>query len=82
MIREVYRYLIVGFLTTVISFLSFVLMSEVLHAEIAVCNTISWIVAVLFAFITNKKFVFQNKEKSTKKTSGAVLHYEGSITCN
>lgn len=54
MIREVYRYLIVGFLTTVISFLSFVLMSEVLYAEIAVCNTISWIVAVLFAFITNK----------------------------
>ena len=67
MIREVYRYLIIGFLTTLISFVSFTLMSEVLHAGITVCNTISWILAVSFAFVTNKTIVFDNKDKISKK---------------
>lgn len=42
-------------------------MSEVVHTGVTVSNTISWILAVLFAFVTNKTIVFQNKDKTSKK---------------
>lgn len=67
MIKEFSKYLFSGFLTTVISFSSFTLMSEVVHAGVTVSNVISWILAVLFAFVTNKSLVFQSKDKSSKK---------------
>lgn len=67
MFKEISKYLIFGFLTTVISFCSFTLMSEVFHTGVTVGNVISWILAVLFAFVTNKTIVFQNKDKKSKK---------------
>ena len=65
MFKEFSKYLIFGFLTTVISFCSFTLMSEVVHTGVTVSNAISWILAVLFAFVTNKTIVFQNKDKTS-----------------
>ena len=67
MFKEISKYLIFGFLTTVISFCSFTLMSEVVHTGVTISNVISWILAVLFAFVTNKTIVFQNKDKESKK---------------
>ena len=67
--REVIMYLIFGVLTTVIALASYyILTATVLNAENAVelqiANIISWIVGVLFAFFTNKKFVFESKNNA------------------
>lgn len=67
MFKEISKYLIFGFLTTVISFCSFTMMIEVVHTEVTVSNVISWILAVLFAFVTNRTIVFQNTDKTSKK---------------
>jgi len=63
--REVVMYLIFGALTTVVSLVIYYLCTAtVLNPENAVqlqaANVISWIGAVIFAYITNKKYVFES----------------------
>ena len=57
-------YLIFGVLTTVVSWGSyslFVLLLQGLDSVVFWANILSWVCAVLFAFITNKLWVFQSK---------------------
>lgn len=67
--KEIIMYLIFGVLTTVIALTSYyILTATILNAENAVelqiANILSWIVGVLFAFFTNKKFVFESKNNA------------------
>lgn len=62
--REIILYLIFGFLTTVISILVFALFTEIIPLDELIANIISFIIAVFFAFITNKKWVFENADKT------------------
>ena len=58
--KELLRYLIIGGLTTLISILSFHLSNQFLSWTIS--NLISWVVAVTFAFFTNKCYVFRSTD--------------------
>ncbi|MBQ2824645.1 MAG: GtrA family protein [Clostridia bacterium] len=66
--KEIIMYLIFGVLTTVVSWGSYALFEMMFKAAIidtevlvAVANVLSWVAAVLFAYITNKLFVFDSK---------------------
>ena len=61
--REVLLYLFFGGLTTVISIGSFWLCDSVLQLNEHVANAVSWVLAVLFAFVTNRLWVFQAPAK-------------------
>lgn len=70
--KEVINYLIFGVLTTVINLLAYYGLTLTildprngLHLQIA--NVTSWIVAVIFAYITNRKYVFESKNKDILK---------------
>lgn len=70
--KEVINYLIFGFLTTVICLLvyyaltlTFIDPSKAIELQIA--NIISWIVGVSFAYVTNRKYVFNSRSKNVKK---------------
>ena len=63
--REVISYLFFGGLTTVVSWGSYALFAKLFELSINVSNILSWICAVTFAYVTNKLFVFNSKEKST-----------------
>ena len=65
-LKETFNYLVVGFLTTVVSIVSYNLFRFVI-SNITVCTILSWICAVLFAYITNRIFVFNSKEKNILK---------------
>ncbi len=70
--REVISYLFFGVLTTVVNLaVKYVLLFTVLDAsnafELQVAVIISWIVACLFAYITNRKYVFESKSKQILK---------------
>lgn len=56
--KEIVLYVFFGGLTTLISILSFVLLYDILEINEHFANIISWIFAVTFAFITNRKWVF------------------------
>lgn len=64
--KEVIDYLIVGVLTTIVSITSYYLFRLVIE-NYMVCTVLSWIAAVAFAYITNRKFVFHSREKNILK---------------
>ena len=62
---ETMRYLVFGALSTVVNILVFALFNAVGCATL-VSNTIAWVVAVIFAYITNKYCVFDAKTTNKK----------------
>lgn len=56
--KEVISYLFFGVLTTVVNFVIFGLCDSL---NVLVANAIAWVGAVVFAFVTNKLFVFESK---------------------
>lgn len=70
--REIISYIFWGVMTTAVSFVTYSLFTLLFTAfldtntAVFISNTLSWVCAVLFAFITNKLWVFNSKsfEKS------------------
>ncbi|MDR1034106.1 MAG: GtrA family protein [Bifidobacteriaceae bacterium] len=60
--RMMVMYLIFGFFTAVISVFTFWVALQ-FGINVFVANIISWVIAVLFAFVTNKLYVFESKSK-------------------
>ena len=70
--EEVIKYLVIGGLTTVISLvtyylLTFSLFNPNIQLELQIANVISWVVSVLFAYVTNRKIVFSSTNKNIFK---------------
>ena len=59
-------YLFFGVLTTVVNYAVYLPCLNFLGFSAAVSNCIAWVVAVTFAFLTNKPFVFQSHDWSRK----------------
>ena len=65
--KEIINYLIAGFLTLIVSISSYALLSKILHIYYIISNIISWILAVLFAYYVNRKFVFKSTSMKREK---------------
>lgn len=63
--KEIIMYLVFGVLTTLVNIVSFYIMDKC-NINLYVNNTIAWILSVLFAYITNKLFVFESKSLEPK----------------
>lgn len=62
--KELILYLIFGVLTTAVSFAVQWIFKDIIILPYAwITTAIAWFTSVLFAFITNKLIVFENKEK-------------------
>ncbi len=59
--REPVNYLIFGGLTTLMNLVCYALAVGPLGMEVTPGNLLSWFVAVTFAFVTNKQWVFASK---------------------
>ncbi|MBQ8574940.1 MAG: GtrA family protein [Clostridia bacterium] len=57
--KEVFSYLFFGVMTTVVNLLVLALCNR--FVDIMVSNIIAWVAAVIFAYVTNKLFVFESK---------------------
>lgn len=62
--KEMFLYLLFGVLTTVVNLIVFSLGNKLF--DVLVSNIIAWIAAVVFAFVTNKLFVFDSKSWAPK----------------
>ena len=63
---EVLLYLVFGLLTTVVNFLVYFPLHNGTTMLAAFANAIAWCAAVIFAFLTNKPFVFKSKDWSRR----------------
>jgi putative flippase GtrA len=76
--KEIINYLIVGVLTTIVSLgvyygsvLTFLNPDNSLQLQIA--NVLSWVAGVIFAYFTNRKFVFESKAENKLKEAGSFV---------
>lgn len=64
--EEIINYLIFGVLTMIVSIASYLIFANTIFSsksdlDIQIANVLSWICAVTFAYITNRKYVFKSK---------------------
>ncbi len=60
--KSTISYLIFGLLTTVVNIVTYAFLASFLNVDYKLATTVAWILSILFAFITNKLFVFNSKE--------------------
>ena len=63
---DVLAYLIFGVLTTVANYLVYLPLYNGAGLSATASNAVAWVVAVAFAFLTNKPFVFKSHDWSAK----------------
>lgn len=64
--REPLNYLFFGVLTTLVNYAVYLPCYNLLHLSASVSNLIAWVFAVVFAYLTNKPFVFESHDWSVK----------------
>lgn len=75
--REVFFYLVFGVLTTVVNIVAFAILSRVLSVGTVASNIIAWFLSVLFAYVTNRKWVFDTRGNSVLRE--ATTFFTGRI---
>lgn len=78
--REIFWYFVFGVLTTIVNLIAFTVLREAFKVKwpvtigkwsfdlfVTFINAIAWVVAVVFAYVTNKLFVFHTKGNVKKE---------------
>ncbi|HCC03470.1 MAG TPA: hypothetical protein DEP51_01235 [Clostridiales bacterium] len=73
--REGMRYLVFGVLSTIINIVVFAICERMLHLSTIISNVIAWIIAVLFAYITNKLYVFDSKTTKKQELAKEIISF-------
>lgn len=73
--EEKINYLIFGVLTTFVNLIVYALCTKLFSINYMISNIIAWILSVLFAYITNKKYVFKSKCDSNKKVIYEIFQF-------
>ena len=60
--KETILYVIFGILTTIVNLIAYYLFSNIININYLISNAIAWIISVVFAYITNKFFVFNSSD--------------------
>lgn len=77
-IKEIIVYGIFGVLTTIVSFGSFQILRTLFeNINESILNTISIVISIIFAYFTNRKYVFKSKEKNILKELGLFFISRG-----
>mgnify|MGYP002512826361 CR=1 FL=1 len=64
--EEGLNYLIFGFLAFVLNYVLYFLFSSVMHIHYMAATALSWVLTVVFAYWTNRTFVFKSRNKSAQ----------------
>lgn len=74
---DILVYLFFGGLTTVVNYVVYLPCHNLLGLSATVSNVIAWVVAVAFAFVTNKPFVFRSYDWSAKTLLPELAKFVG-----
>ena len=73
--RDIVLYGIFGVLTTLVNIVSYWLMAHPLGMDIMVSTVLAWVFAVCFAYVTNRRWVFQSKAAGVKAIVKEVVSF-------
>lgn len=76
--KEIITYIIFGILTTLVNFFAFWIFTKIFGKDLyLVNNAIAWVVGVVFAYVTNKLFVFESKSWDLKLITKEITGFLG-----
>ncbi|WP_242223959.1 GtrA family protein [Bacillus cereus group sp. BfR-BA-01380] len=75
--KEIFNYLLFGGLTTLVNIVTYFVCATLSGMDFKVATTIAWIVSVLFAYITNKKYVFNSQQTSFSQVMKEFFYFMG-----
>ena len=75
---DILAYLVFGVLTTAVNYIVYLPCYNLLHISAAASNVIAWLAAVIFAYLTNKPFVFKSYDWSAKTVVPELTKFVGS----
>ena len=75
--KELILYVVFGVLTTLVNFIIYFLFTKLFGIHYIISNILAWFFAVLFAYITNRKWVFESK--NTNIIIEMVLFFGGRL---
>lgn len=61
--RQVILYLLFGVLTTLVNILFYIFFADILQINYLVGNVLAWFLSVVFAYITNRIWVFESESE-------------------
>jgi putative flippase GtrA len=74
---DIVTYLFFGVLTTIVNYMVYFPLYNWVGCSAVLSNAIAWLVAVVFAFLTNKPFVFKSHDWSAKTVMTEVIKFFG-----
>lgn len=74
---DILSYLFFGVLTTVVNYVVYLPCYNLLGLSAVASNGIAWVVAVAFAYLTNKPFVFKSNDWSAKTVIPELSKFVG-----
>lgn len=75
--RELINYLIFGGLTTLVNIVVFFILETLLSWPYLIANAVAIVLSILFAYVTNKLFVFQTKNDNFQENLTEFLRFIG-----
>lgn len=76
-LKELISYGFFGVLTTIVNMGVFYILDSLLGVQYLYANAIAIIISILFAYVTNKLFVFSSKTESFKETLNEFFKFIG-----
>ena len=74
---DILSYLFFGVLTTVVNYVIYLPCYNWLHLSASLSNVIAWVGAVVFAYLTNKPFVFKSHDWSLQTVIPELTKFVG-----
>lgn len=73
--KSLLAYAFFGVCTTVVNVVVYFICAKVLMLSTIPSTVIAWIIAVSFAYVTNRKWVFNSEEKSAKGIIREIIYF-------
>ena len=75
--KELISYVVFGAFTTLINIAVYFIFTDIFHINYIIANIVSWFVSVMFAYVTNRIWVFESDNENVAKE--VFLFYGGRI---
>lgn len=75
--RELILYVFFGGLTTLVDWASYWLMTDLLHVPYMAAAFLSQVFSILFAYVTNRRFVFESRVRGVRAVAVEMVKFFG-----
>lgn len=73
--KSVILYIVFGVLTTAVNIVSYWVLTRMFHCSVNVSTVIAWVLSVLFAYVTNRTWVFESRAEKTRDVIREIISF-------